>query len=357
MKQLKYGAKASTFILGLVLMNTAPSILAQDDGQFLDDGSDIYNSEQIDIDGNYSQKETAADRISQMRKKLEKENEQMVQKKIEDIRIGQEQELAQKLSSAFNGQTQNNNDYSNSEERYDDVGTLSAAPQRIEAIDLEDNDSNLRNKIIPTVGMKNFDGSRIDSFSAKTNVGLTFENMLSNYFSLGVGVSYTAMDISYVEYGSLFNYYNSVGYNPTTSDEVSYQNINVNFGGKVFFTADTMIKPFIAATVGYNRTRLRFEERTTNFYNYNNQQDDTSVSGSNVTATGIVGAEFNFAKNVGLVADFRFTKGLTNGFDTLNSAITGSAQVDNDKRVLKDVGSRLERSDIASVNLGLVVKF
>ena len=58
-----------------------------------------------------------------------------------------------------------------------------------------------------------------------------------------------------------------------------------------------------------------------------------------------------------MVVDFRYTQALTNGFDTLNNAITGSAQVDNDKVVLKDIGSRLENSDIASINLGFIVKF
>lgn len=364
MKILAKSSKVSRYALSLLLLSVSPLALGQqdNDGYFMDDGSDVYNSEQINIDANYSRKESAADRIAQMRKKLERENEDMVQKKIEDIRIEQEQQLAGRLKSALNGEgsmNTNNQGYGDQGQgdNYDDISVVNAAPQRVEVIaDDEDSSSSRRNKIIPTIGARQYDGDRIDAFESKANVGLSFENMLTDYFSMGLGVNYTTMDISYVEYASFFGYYNSFGYLSTTADQIAYRNLNLNVSAKLFMSANTTVKPFVGGTLGYNRGKLSFEERgvsTIPGYTI----EDSSVTATHVSATGMIGAEIDFSDNVGMVVDFRYTRNLTDGFDTLSRRFSNSYNTDNDQRILNDIGSRLENSNVGSLNVGLIVKF
>jgi outer membrane protein W len=362
MKTGNRGFKMSRYALSVLLLSVAPTLLAQqnDDGYYMDDGSDVYNSEQINIDANYQRKESAADRIAEMRKKLERENDQMVQKKIEDIRIEQEQELSGRLKSALKGEanTGSDNDYDNSD-RYDGVSTISAAPQRVEAV-MEDEEAtnNLRNKVIPSVGVSQYDGEDINGFESSANIALSFENMLTNYFSLGLGLGYTSMSVSFIDNANFFNYYdNTYNYYSTTTDEIAYKNLNINVSAKVFFSADTTIKPFIGGRLGYNRTKLNFEEREQTGFNYDTTE--ASVTGNYATATAMIGAEIDFAANIGMVVDFRYTRGLTNGFSRLSRRFSpnSNAELEKDKQILSDIGTRLENSDIASLNIGFLVKF
>lgn len=78
-------------------------------GLDLDDAD--YSHQPIDISGNYTKKVapkrkrvTPADRMKSLRERLEKQNELMVQKKIERIRYKAELEMMKKLQKAFDNQ-------------------------------------------------------------------------------------------------------------------------------------------------------------------------------------------------------------------------------------------------------------
>ena len=59
-------------------------------------------SDVIDIDGSYGQREmTPAEKLKKLRKKLEKQNEMMVKKQIENMRLQQEMEMTRKIQKAF----------------------------------------------------------------------------------------------------------------------------------------------------------------------------------------------------------------------------------------------------------------
>ena len=109
-------------ILVATLAVVSSSAFAQD--YLVSETEEILNSEQIDIDGQF-RRESAADKVEKMRKRLEKQNEEMVQKKIEDIRIKNEQKLATDLKGAFNGQA------IGTDQEVDTVETVQAAPQTI----------------------------------------------------------------------------------------------------------------------------------------------------------------------------------------------------------------------------------
>lgn len=61
------------------------------------------NNDIISIDGQYAERTmTRSERMKALRAKLEKRTEEVVQKKIEELRFQQELELTKKIQQAFN---------------------------------------------------------------------------------------------------------------------------------------------------------------------------------------------------------------------------------------------------------------
>lgn len=334
---------------------SAPSF-AQDD-YLMNQTEDILNSEQIDIDGTFK-KESAADRVAKMRKKLEEQNEQMVQKKIEDIRIQQEQELAGKLQSAFNGNMHAMEQNQAPTQQVDTVDTVQAAPQRIVAPMPEYKEENLY-KVIPYAGGKVYNGEDVDSFNANVDTGVAFETMLSERISIGFRLGYTSMDFSDTD-----TYLSSVNSSFYEDLEVNYKNLSVGVQSKFFFTT-SRFRPYIGLGAAFNRTTLELENDITNnngcyyygnqYYCYNSQDDeDRKVSGTNFTGTAALGAEILFNETVGLNFEFSYTRAFNAAFNANGNSTNSSEQVQN---FLKEHGENFDDADIAALNLGLVVKF
>lgn len=331
-------------LAALALLSATPSVLAQDDA-LLSDTEDILNSQQIDIDGTF-RKDTAADRIEKMRKRLESQNEQMVQKKIEDIRIKQEKELSGKLQKAFRGNME-------AMDNMDSVQTYQAAPQRVVAPAPVVEEKEYKNKIIPYAGVRQFNGDNVDAYESSINAGLTFENMITEQFSIGLGVNYTTLDIT--------ERTNTLGFGFNNEQIVNYSNINLNINGKFFFTAESKIRPYVGAGLGYNRTTLKYEQEQVQFNNFgslsNYDTEQASVSGSNVTGSGMVGAEIAFTDMLGLNLEFNYTRAITSGFDRSNNGVNFGTATDFAEQRLEARGDDLEDSDIASLTVGFVIKF
>ena len=86
--------------LTILAMMTLISVSAQAQDSF------DFESSPIDISGNYqSQGPSAADQMRNYRAKLEKQNEMMMKKKMEQIRMHQEIELMKALQKKMNAIT------------------------------------------------------------------------------------------------------------------------------------------------------------------------------------------------------------------------------------------------------------
>jgi hypothetical protein len=345
-------SKVLTLAVLLGATATGFNTMAQDFG-----GDDVFNSDQIDIDGVYQKRESAADRIEKMRKNLERKNEEMVQKKIEDIRINQEKKLANQLQDAFNG-----NGGSLGSGNTDQVSTMQAAPQRVVApepmpLPMVEEKEEKKTRIIPGFGVSQFNGEGIDSLESDPVLNLAVESLVSERFAVGLGVNFTKMDITYYrDYNNgLSSFYSTY----LQGDDVSYKNLNINLNGKLFLTTDATFRPFIGLGLGYNRTTLAFEERYKDvvYNSTSGQLKETSVTGTGATGMGMIGAEFGFNDSIGMTADFRFTKALTNGFSDGNKSYSPNTQEALEKASLKRLGYDLDNSDIASLNVGLLIKF
>ena len=354
--KLTIDSKVLTLAVLLGATATGFNAMAQDFG-----GDDVFNSDQIDIDGVYQKRESAADRIEKMRKNLERKNEEMVQKKIEDIRINQEKKLANQLQDAFNGNGTSSMN-TGMESNADQVSTVQAAPQRVVApepmpMPVMDQVEEKKTRIITGVGVSQFNGDGIDALESNPVLNLAFESLVHERFAVGVGVNYTNMDITY------YRDYNN-GINPFFStylqgDEVSYKNLNLNVNGKLFITTNPAFRPFIGGGIGYSRTTLAFEERFKDvvFNSTSGTQRETSVTGSGATGMGMIGAEFAFNESIGLTADFRYTKALSNSFSDGNNSFAPTTQESLEKASLRRLGFDLDNSDVATLNVGLLIKF
>lgn len=325
---------AMLFGLGL-----SAQVLAQSD--ILEDTDSILNSDQIDIDGAFEQpRESASQRIEKMRKQLEKKNEEMVSKRIEDMRIKEEQKLAKKLQKAFNGGNLGN---------VDEVSTVQAAPAKVVAaapVVEETKEEIKRNKISPTFGVTNFSGDKID-FESKMTIGIQGESLLNDHISLGLGISYAAMDIQ--DQTNTFGGYNNLG----RGREINFTAMNVDLLGKFYITgADRKIRPYVGGGLGYARSSLKYAQNDPMVFNGYNIGDE-SQKFSNFTGSISTGAEVNFTNTVGLSVDLKYARALTSGFSTE----TGTTNQNSDQLRLENLGQEIEDSNQISVGAGLVIKF
>ncbi len=342
---------------------TSQAVMAQGD-PLLSDTESVLSSEQIDIDGSFNapKQETAADRMAKLRKKLEERNEQMVSKKIEDMRLQEEQRLAKKLHKAFNAQAM----------AMDSVGTQQAAPVKTVAapaptpapVVKKEN----KNKVIPTVGLMTISGDNGLELESSANINLTVENQISNRFSVGLSVGYAQMGItdtsnSYSGVSSSYYYNNSTTYNPYYNTgyyntygqgrEMDYSRLNLEVNSKFFMATESTIRPYIGLGLGYNRHSLAYENNQQ--YNYGSVTlGNEEFSSSYVSGSALVGSEINFTDTIGAVLEFKYQKGFGDSFNTQSAS---SSYSNPDQVRLENVGTAIEEAHNMSLNAGLLIKF
>lgn len=353
---------------------SANSIAFAQDDALLEDTESVLNSEQIDVDGQFSKKETRAQKLAKMRKKIEQEHEQMVQKKIEDIRMQEELKLGQKLKNAFSGQLQN----------VDEVSTAQAAPQRVVAPapapapapeKIEKN-----NSIVPTLGLTSISVDGSESYESELSAGINFESKLTNRFAVGIGLGYTTMKITDVNNQNNYTGFNTFGtFNNCTfgsncfntfgtngylqGREMSYKQMDLNIDGKFFITPDSKIKPFVGLGLGYRRATLKYTENDPYFNQsiggYGTTGADSEYSSNYVTGTVSGGADIAFSDVIGARLQLSYTKGLTDSSNTDNRTTNGGfgTTYDYNQLGLEQTGKALEGADFSSLSAGLIISF
>lgn len=351
-----------SYVLAIAIACGALSInaLAQDDA-LLADTESVLESEQIDVDGQFSRRESAADRLAKMRKKLEQQHEQMVQKKIEDIRVQEEVKLGSKLKKAFSGQLGNVDG--------DQVSVSQAAPQRVVApaplpapvIKEEKN-----NNIVPSVGMTSIQGKNED-YESELSLGLSFESKLNKRFAVGLGFGYTTMDIIDVNpnysgfsgFGGYNNGFNNNGFNNNANQgrEMAYKQMDLSIDSKFFIAPDSKIQPFVGLGLGYRKANLKYKESDP-YYNQpsgagSQSLENTEYSSNYVTGSVLLGADIAFSDVIGARLMLSYTKGLTDSSTTDNTTTYASADEVN----LENVGEGIEQANFGSLSAGLVISF
>lgn len=383
---MKATAYSKNFLLlALIAGALSGATYAQDD--LFDETQDVLNSDQIDLEGTY-RKKTQADRLANMRKKLEKQNEQMVQKKIEDMRMDEEKKLTNKLRSAFTGQLPDGGQ--------DQVSVVQAATQKVVAPVVEEKKA-AGIKILPYFGVASIQGDNLD-LESKLNTGLSVEAMVSKNFSVGVGFNY--MNLKATDYGqnnsggiygqstfqnpnsypcspiygcqtsyNPYNTFNNPGYspyngNPLTSPwqfparELDYSQVTLEINSKFFMFPEARIRPYLGLGVSYNRTSLKYtqdEQFQNQYQSYTSLYGlgEEKYSSSYVGAAVMLGSEIHFTDNFGLNLDLKYSRGLTSGFSNKSANLNNNL----DQQRLERVGKAIEDSSIFALTGGILISF
>ena len=363
--------RIKTLVLGTFIFS-APylqNVMANDD-QLLRDSEQIFNSDQIDIDGQFRKKPTASERLAKIRKNVEQKHEQMVQKKIEDIRMNEELKLGNKLQKAFNGNFQNE----------DSLGVQQAAVQKpkiiappvypVKAKKSKDN------RIVPSVGLMNFDGDKAD-FESNFHGSLAFESKIHTNILLGVSVAYTTLDIQDVRdnfNGFGVNQFFFGGFNNGFGQyerDMEYRQFDLTLTSKFYLLRSAKIKPYLGVGLGYRKASLEYSESDPGLQNgqfsngpfFNNQNfssDDAEYSTGYMTGQANIGADVDFNDSIGARLDLSYTKGLTDGSSSSNNrriqnGFLTAEQIDQIS--LDREGRKIEDASIVGISAGLLIKF
>ncbi len=348
----------------LMTMLMSPSaLLAQD---LLDDVDATLTEDHLEMDDlNINGQLTPAQQLEQSRKRLEERNRQMVDKKIENIRIKQEVALTKKLQTAFEAGLNNmDEDKVSKKEAAVEPAPVAPAPvvapaptiiERIVEVPAPEKiEEEKLTRITPFVGLSSFQGTGID-FEAKSSIGVSADHLILPNISLGAGINYSTMEItdtanSYADTTSLGTNYGVIFPN---GRQMSFNKLSIEANSRFFVTLDSKLKPYVGAGVGYNKTNLKYDG-SANGYTYNGiSYGSEGVSTNFVTGSVRLGAELDLTSSIALGLDVGYTKALSSGFGTKNETVS----TNEDQRRLEKVSSAIEDASNLTINAGVVLKF
>ena len=350
---------ASALVAGL----HTGKVMAQDD--MLDQADDALSGDALQMDDiNLEGKLSPSEKLRQRREKLEERNKIMVEKKIEDIRVKQEIALTNKLQDAFGKSLNNLN-----EDKVQVAQAAPVAPQpvvvaapvpvvetKIVEEKIEPEKVVKKSKVIPYIGASQIKGDKID-FESKTNIGVNLETLVLPQLSVGLGVGYTALDITDVANSFSTNlgdsYYNNYSNSFGAGRQITSSKVAIEASAKYFLTVESKIKPFAGLGLSYNRSNLKYETGGNGFAYNGVSYGDEGYSSTAMGASAKLGAEIDFTDTIGLNIDLSYAKTLSSGISSTSSA----SALNTDQIRLQNVTKAMEDSDTTAIQAGLVVRF
>ncbi len=356
-----------SLMFGLALNSLALiKVVAADFGD-----EEVLNSEQIDIDGSLK-RNSEADKIRRERQNLEKDNEDLVRKKIEDMRIAEEKKMSERLKNMLGGQ---------GSLQQDAVSTQAASVVEVKKEEIaKPVGSDNRFQVKPFYGITHYKGENVN-FESKINTGLGFDAKLTERFSIGLGLKYVNMSIQQIDRSPYMNnYYNNGYYN---YGNTGYNNYNLGYSnnwyqntfqnqreiemnqygfeltGKFFIIPDSRVRPYAGLGLGYSKTQLNYKAlsgSSSAYYNpYSNvQYGNEGYNASTFSGIVMAGADFYFTERFGMNAEVRYAKGFASDYNTdLNNTLISNP----DQRFLQLLGSDIDNAHSASIVLGILFGF
>ncbi|MEE3077842.1 MAG: OmpW family outer membrane protein [Bdellovibrionota bacterium] len=349
---MKWELIKKSLITTIALGAVGLSVSAQED-PLLNVTNNIVSTDQIDVDGlfNKPKQVSEADKIQHLRRQLEQKHEQMMRKKVEDMRLEEERKIARKLQKALSGQLK----------AMDSVSSTQSAVQKVE-VKAPAPKEDKPNKFSLSGGFMSYSGEQ--EVDASLNIKAAFETDVSSNFAVGMSVRYVSVEMQQNNNFQILNpystgyygngYYN--GYNQYGVNNTGYNNFNQNYKfnsfaftvhSKYYFTKESRIRPYLGAGLNYNRGTMKNDDNQDNqqYYSvYGIQTRDVSVNnlGASVLAGGEVMFNDMFAFDLYVQYDRSFTSSVEDEFnDTTNETI------------LKNLARDLEESNVFSINAGV----
>ena len=341
------------------VLKTLLTVMAVSTAMAQVDEFEVFDSEQIDVDGIYKEKPkpTAADRIRNQRQALEKKNEELVRKKIEDARIKEEQRMTKRLSNLFEGK-------GFTDMTDDSVSTSQAAPVQTVQKEIPMPASKKTASITLGAGMTNYMVSQEDNiadndYTTSGDFNLSLDGMVIPQVELGLGFGYKNISFEDNPYNIGFGSYSSFYRNGYQARKIDGRLLSVDLHGRFVMTRESKVKPYIGAGVAYNRINLEYESNdnsyigSSNFYNNYGSEEYTS---SFLSAGLNAGLAFDITDTFGLAAQVQYMKGFGGDNEDTNQQFLFSNFV-NDQRLLENVGAQIENSDAFDISVGVRASF
>ncbi len=295
----------------------------------------------IDIDGSFS-RPTESSKLEQVRKKLEKQNEEMVQKKIEDIRVDNEKKLTKKLQSALTGQAPL---VASSTESH--AGTTQTKVS---------SDDNLIDLSL-NVGVSNISGTAVDLETTITG-NLMIESKVHDKILIGLGIGYTNIEmtpLTDVFGNSYFSAYYGSGYYNVSGEygpAIDYDQLDISANGKFLIGKSKRLTPYLGLGVIYSRFNMSSSGASANYWaNSFNQQRD--VDGSFMSLNANIGARLMFSDLLGMSLELGYTKGVGGILGNRTSV----SLLGQETAILNDIASEIAESNIFGIKAGLLFSF
>lgn len=329
-----YQTKAKTLIMSGLILSTIGSVAAN--SEYIED--QFSGEIPIDIDGSFS-RPSESSKLEQVRKKLEKQNEEMVQKKIEDIRVDNEKKLTKQLQSALTGQAP----LSSSSSVVETNTTEVVKPTSSKDLDLG-----------ISVGVSNINGTGIDLETSITGK-ITLESRVAERFLVGLGIGYTNIEmtpLSDVLGSSYFSAYYGSGYYNVGGDfgaPVDYDQLDISANGKYLIGTNGKLKPYVGLGVIYSRFNMDSNYQ----YTYFSTNPVNTIDGSFLSVNTNAGARLMFTDDIGMNLELSYTRGIGGVLGTRNSV----SLLDPTASMLFDIANEIADSNIFGIQAGLLFSF
>ncbi len=319
------------------------------------DDFEVFDSEEIDVDGVFREKPrpSAADRMREQRARLEKKNEELVRKKIEDARIREEQRMTRRLQNMFNGK-------GFVDDVQDSVSTGAAAPQKVTA-EAPSLPGTKTASVSVGAGLTTYQVAREgniaeNDYSSDASFNIAVDGKVADRFMMGVGFNYVGINF---EDNPFNGFYNTTFQQPR---EIEGRIMAFDVHGKFIFTRDSRVKPFVGLQAAYNRMSLEFSNQnpTTNgfgnFYNNYGQEEYTKGFMSAGASAGLI---FDINESFGINAQVGYNKGFgsSSDSDSRNNNIFFNPNIVDDRVTLESVGSQIQSADAFTLNIGVQANF
>lgn len=208
-------------------------------------------------------------------------------------------------------------------------------------------------KILPYSGFSTFI-SENEQLEAGLNAGLQIESNVSKRFAVGIGVQYSSLTTNDFA-GSLNSFdigrINNFGFN---GREIKYTNLNFDIYGKFYLFNSERFRPYVGAGVGYNRSKLKYDDDI-NFNNgFDFQQGDEGVTSSSVSGELFVGSEVAFTQTFGMQLELNYKRGLGGNLSNENNQFNFFAP---DQQRLEDLSNELQEANVISLYAAMQIKF
>lgn len=366
--------KTATFkIIGLAsALVLGGKVIAQD--YLLLDTQRALNSPQIDVDGRFNSPQES--RRDDRRRQLERQNEEMVSERIEDIRMRQEKELARGLQEAFSRGLRDDTDLRD-QVRHQEAAVEKEPEVRIIEVHVPKPDpapvvveepTRYDNKVNARFGVTNTRGDLTD-FESKVDLNVGFETHLNRYISFGVEMGYMSMSIKDVNpnnqnFNQMNNYYNNYyydyyGYNQhfygfyqDFGRDIDYKEVNFKGVAKIHILPEARVRPYIGVGIGYKRSGLSYSNGPSNVGTFQQSfTGDEKYTANYVTGHAHLGTDIALNEVISARLDFGYAKGITTPDRGIDFTQTMG------ETFLRNIGRNLADSDFFSLGAGIVIGF